>query len=340
MSLSTASKIVDFVFKNVKQEDKVDIGFFGGEPFFEFDLIKNITDLIQTNASLRTGQTKLSVTTNGTILTDEIIRYLGEDHISLCISCDGPPEVQDRFRHFPDGSKTSTLVEKNLRRALRSTPSTAVNAVYSPETLESLPRVVDYFLSLGVRIVYLSPNISARWGKKEADMLPAIYDAIGKKYLASNSAGKAVYISLIDSKIALMLRGGYKPIDRCRMGKGEYAFAPSGNLYPCERLIGSDDGKTHCLGNISDKLSFNRACQGLSSSAINVECIQCSLKEYCMNWCGCSNYYSTGSYNVVSPFTCASEKAAIKVAFDMIRKMKNNWLPSFPHNLVENPDWQ
>jgi uncharacterized protein len=48
---------------------------------------------------------------------------------------------------------------------------------------------------------------------------------------------------LIDGAIAVILRGGYKPLERCRMGAGEYAFGPSGNIYPCERLIGSDDGK-------------------------------------------------------------------------------------------------
>jgi uncharacterized protein len=58
------------------------------------------------------------------------------------------------------------------------------------------------------------------------------------------------------------------------------------------------------------------------------------LRDYCMNWCGCSNYYSTGSYNVVSPFTCASEKAAIKTAFNIIPKIESDWLSNSTHQVV------
>ena len=46
----------------------------------------------------------------------------------------------------------------------------------------------------------------------------------------------------------MILRGGYRPLERCRMGNGEYAFAASGNIYPCERLIGDGEGKNHRIG--------------------------------------------------------------------------------------------
>ena len=33
-----------------------------------------------------------------------------------------------------------------------------------------------------------------------------------------------------------------------------------------------------------------------------------------MNWCGCTNYLSTGHYDHMSPFLCASERAAVATA--------------------------
>jgi uncharacterized protein len=324
MSLSTAERIIQFIFDNARPSDTLDIGFFGGEPLLEFGLLKRIVELIMDHGSFNPEKARLSVTSNGTILNDEIVKYLSEKQISLCVSCDGPPAAQDRFRHFPNGEGTSTIVEKNLKRALEAMPFTSVNAVYSPETLRFLPETVSYFLSLGLRKIYLSPNISARWTQKEAALLSSVYSAVAEQYINANNSGRSAFISLIDSKISLLTQGGYKPAERCKMGKGEYAFGPSGNVYPCERLIGFDDGKTHCLGNIHSELSSNKMCQGVSSTSTNSECAECTLKDYCMNWCGCTNYYSTGRYSTVSAFTCSSEKAAIKTALDVIQKTQES----------------
>jgi uncharacterized protein len=333
MQLSTAKKIIDFVYENSNNE-KIDIGFFGGEALLEFDLLKEITDLIQTHKSFDPTKVIISVTTNGTILSEEILNFLIEKNVVLCVSCDGSAIVQDAFRHFPDGSGSSYIVERNLKQALATFPLTPVNAVYSPENLHLLPEVVDYLTSLGVRNIYLSPNISSSWTKKEADMFPQIYDSIGKKYIDFYREGKPIYISLIDGKITVILRGGYKPLERCRMGIGEFAFAPSGNIYPCERLIGSDDGKTHCLGNINEgyipkKMPKNNL--NTHTVAINNECQKCGLNDYCMNWCSCTNFFSTGRYNIVAPFICASERASINVAFQIIQNMENTGINLSDH---------
>lgn len=326
MSLSTAKNAVDFIFENLRDRSKIDINFFGGEPLLEFDLIKEITHMIQTQPSFDRDHIAIAVVSNGTILSQEIIDFLIDKNVALCMSCDGPEGVHDKFRHFPDGRGSSSKVERNIRTALSIFPLNPINAVYSPETVEQLPQVVDYLAALGARNIYLSPNISARWMEKEIGQIPRIYDAVAKKYIEFYDKNEPRYISLIDGKIAVILRGGYRPEERCRMGKGEFAFGPSGNVYACERLIGSDDGKEHCLGNVNDE-GINcggihaRECREISGAAANKECQTCSLKDYCMNWCGCTNFHSTGSYNMVSAFMCASEKAAINAAFNVIQRM-------------------
>lgn len=339
MQLSTARKIIDFIFENAKVSEKVDIGFFGGEAFLEFDILKEITNLIRSHKSFDPDKVILSVTSNGTIFSEEILNFLVEKNIILCVSCDGPSIVHDATRHFPDGRGSSAIVEKNIKQALKSFPFLPINAVYSSENIHLLPEVVDYLSSLGVRNIYLSPDISSRWTKKEADMFPQIYDTIGKKYVDFYRKGRPIHISLIDSKITVILRGGYKPIERCKMGIGEFAFGPSGNIYPCERLIGSDDGKTHCLGNINDGFIPKEVPKNNLNTltvSINTECQKCGLSDYCMNWCGCTNYFSTGKYNTVAPFICASERAAINVAFQIIQNMGDCEL-NFSDHLAGTP---
>jgi len=329
----TAQKIVDYIFLKTPADEKIEFGFFGGEPLLELELIKTIINIIRGNELYTPERVNLTVTTNGTILDTPIIDFLTETNVLLCISCDGPPEIQNRHRRFKSGKDSAALVEQNLGRALSYFPSVPVNAVYSPETLEALPEVVDYLVSLGVERIFLNPDISARWTKKEADILPTVFSTVGSMYLNYHLQKKPKYISLIDSKIAIILKGGYQLMDKCRMGDGELAFAPSGNAYPCERLIGSDTENTHRLGNIYEVMELGKRCHHIPTDALNTECLACDLSGYCMNWCGCTNFAMAGRYDAASPFLCASEKASISVALDTLR-LANERNVNLAHNLA------
>ncbi len=117
-------------------------------------------------------------------------------------------------------------------------------------------------------------------------------------------------ISLIDGKVAVILRNGYQPLERCRMGRGEFAFTPEGTIYPCERLVG-DGNDGHAIGSVDGGIDISRMlCRRAPGESLNRECQSCGLKDYCMNWCGCSNFFASGYYNRVSSFLCGSEKAS------------------------------
>lgn len=334
MPLATAKKIVDFIFNHCPPDEKIDFGFFGGEPLLEFELIQDITGLIKNHPGYSPGFVSFTITTNGTVLNDRIIKFLLDSGTVFCISCDGPPDIQDLNRRSPDGRGSSGTVEENIRRALSFFPLTPVNAVYSPETVGVLPEIVEYLASLGVQRIFLNPDISSPWTQKEAEILPRVFGQLGTMHLDFHLQGKPRYISLIDNKIAVILRGGYQPLEKCRMGDGELAFAPSGNVYPCERLIGSDDGKRHCLGNIDNHVDLKKRCHHIPTEAVNTECLDCELSGYCMNWCGCTNHAMTGKYNMAPPFICAAEKAAIRVALEVIQGAADNHINLSSH-LVE-----
>jgi uncharacterized protein len=47
MPHSVAKKVIDFIYKFTPSHEKIDIGFFGGEPLLEFALVKKITSFIE-----------------------------------------------------------------------------------------------------------------------------------------------------------------------------------------------------------------------------------------------------------------------------------------------------
>ena len=333
MSLALAGKIIHFAFENTPPEEDIYFGFFGGEPLLEFPLLKRIVDSIRAHPSYSPQRVKLSVVSNGTIFSLEIARFFRRHNVAFTVSCDGPPAVHDRFRRFPDGTGSSKLVEDTIRRALDALVYIPVNAVYRPETIDALPATVDYLSSLGVRQIYLNPDFSAAWTEADIERIPDIYRALGDRYMAFYLEGRPHFISLIDSKITVILRGGYHPLERCRMGKGEFAFTPAGGIYPCERLAG-EDASTHRIGVINGGVKIGPLCSHLvPGPQVNAPCLACGLREYCMNWCGCSNYFMSGAYNRVGPFLCASERAAIQVAFDAFRTLESKLGPTFIDHL-------
>ena len=336
MTIPTAEKIVDFMYSHTPPDEEVDIGFFGGEPLLEFNLIKDITAMIASHRDYDPENVVMSIVSNGTIYTDEIRDFLGENNVSLGISCDGPSFIQDKHRRFIDGSGSSHIVEENIRRALIDFPLLPVNAVYSPENILYLPRVVDYFVDLGVKNIYLNHNISGDWTEKETQLLLKVYGEIGERYIRYYREADPRYINLIDSKITVILRGGYQPQEKCRMGVGEIAFGASGSVYPCERLIGSDDGVSNCIGNINEGFSVSPGKMDYCNAAKNVECMSCKLSSFCMNWCGCTNFFSTNDVSFVGPFMCASEKALVKTAIDVIQALSEEEI-SFSEHLSGTP---
>lgn len=337
MSLATASKIVDFMYANTPEDERIDVAFFGGEPLLEFDLIRRITDLIETHPEYDRGRLELSVVTNGTLFSAEIADFIQRHNLVFGISCDGPPDIQDRFRRFIDGRPSSGRVEKNILAAVAGLPAVMVNAVFHPKTIVHLPETIDYLFSLGLRRIHLNPDYSAHWTASDIARLPQIFAAIGRRFIAYYLRDTPCYISLIDAKIAVILRGGYHAAERCRMGRGEYAFSPSGYIYPCERLIEDGGANRHTIGHIDSGLDLTNLSCNSTDGEKNSQCLACSINAYCMNWCGCSNFMATGYYNRVGAFLCASEKAAFRTALDAFKTIEAQRGPTFVEHLAGMP---
>ncbi len=325
LTLETAKKIIDFMFKYTPSDEKIEILFTGGEPLIEFDLLKQIILLIKSHELFNGRNIKFSLITNGTIFTKEIKQFLIDNKFSFCISCDGPQDVHDIMRHFQSKEKSFYLVERNLKEALKIFPDLSVQAVYHPATLNKLHHVVEYFSTLGIRNINLNPDFSARWTKKDADLLPLIYNEIAKWYLNYSQKNNLLYVNLISKKMEVIQRGGYILIDKCQPGIKSMAFSPSGDIYPCERFITDSLSREYRIGNVyngirNEKINLKRT----PDFNLQEKCIFCDVKDFCMNWCYCSNYFTSGFHDKTGPFLCASEKTAINTAFHVYKALNPN----------------
>lgn len=105
MTLDTAkSAISRFLSHECK---KPTIGFYGGEPLLEFELLKAVIAFAEPLAMQKGVDLTFQITTNGTLLSEEKIHYLVAHNVNVTISLDGDKEVHDRYRVFKNAEPTA-----------------------------------------------------------------------------------------------------------------------------------------------------------------------------------------------------------------------------------------
>jgi len=124
MSDVTALGAIDLYLDHCKDSDTVMVGFYGGEPLLNFDLIRRCCDYVKSRErdNRKHRDIRFSLTTNGTLLTDEVLEYLIHNNFSLSFSLDGPREVHDRYRVSADDRGTFEVVFQSIQRIYKEYP--------------------------------------------------------------------------------------------------------------------------------------------------------------------------------------------------------------------------
>lgn len=114
MDFETAKKAIDFYLKRSEKADQLALSFYGGEPLLEFELIKKCVSYILQ----RKGDKKIlfTMTTNGTLMTEDVIEFLVKYEFNLMISLDGDKKSHDINRRFKTGKGSFDIILENLSR--------------------------------------------------------------------------------------------------------------------------------------------------------------------------------------------------------------------------------
>lgn len=112
MSKEVALNAIDYLLENSGDTQELYITFFGGEPLLCFELIKEIVAYCKIKEKISGKNFKYSMTTNGTLLTDEINQFIIKNKISTMISIDGDIEQHDSKRYYKSGNGCYNVIMK------------------------------------------------------------------------------------------------------------------------------------------------------------------------------------------------------------------------------------
>ncbi|MGI6048506.1 MAG: radical SAM protein [Petrimonas sp.] len=276
MSFQTAKKAIDFFFDHAIDTEEVVIGFYGGEPLVAFDLIKRIAKYVK---EISVGKTVYyTITTNGTLMTDEIIDFLVKNNVILLVSVDGPEEIHDLNRRFAKtGEGSFQTIRENLLR-IKNTDEEyfkriAVNMVIDPQNdydlinsifqdnpeLEQLTitgTLMDDFYSNQKTIESPMYVIRDRYEKTLAiledlgEIAGVKISPRGREYVGSLNASidiKRKTVSLAETSA---------PSGTCIPGQSKLFVNVFGICYPCERV--SETSEVMQIGNIYDGFDLDK----------------------------------------------------------------------------------
>lgn len=85
----------------------------GGEPTYEWNLLKNVVTFIKQQCKDKKIPLTLGMTTNGMLSNDQI-KFISENFDHVMISYDGLPEIQNLNRTSPNLKATSSIVENSI----------------------------------------------------------------------------------------------------------------------------------------------------------------------------------------------------------------------------------
>ena len=300
MNIETAKRTVDWLIATSGTEENLALGFFGGEPLLNFPLIEQVVDYANERGAAHGKKFSFSMTTNGSLLSDEIIAFLKRHNIKTTISMDGGKEIQNTQRPMVNGKDSYETVRPRAAKLLAEMPETGVQATLCGDTD---PREVKADLAaMGFRRIGLT-NVSPStpeegrkagnglWSARAMTVLLDDEASALRRAIADRDAERIrTPHSYLCSRVGTFLTGQVKE-HHCGAGKASVAVANSGDIYLCHRFA---DLKDYRLGHINDE-TLDRAAYQVKPVGSVAACSTCYSRYHCPGGCYHDNLNNTGS---------------------------------------------
>ena len=110
MSYEVGKRAFDFLIENSGTRKNLEVDFFGGEPLMNFEVVKKLVAYGREQEKLHNKNFRFTITTNGVLLTDDVMDFCNKEMSNVVLSMDGRPEVNDRLRKTRNGGGSYELI--------------------------------------------------------------------------------------------------------------------------------------------------------------------------------------------------------------------------------------
>ena len=318
MSFGVGKQAFDFLIANSGTRRNLEVDFFGGEPSLNFEVVKQLVEYARSIEGKYNKNFRFTYTTNGMILTDEMMEFINKEMHNVVLSLDGRREVNDHFRRDYAGKGSYDTIVPNFKRLVESRDGKGyyVRGTYTHNNVDFTNDIIHMadlgFTELSMEPVVCPPGDPYSLTEEDLPILFEQYEILAKEMIKRKKEGRpfTFYHYMLDLKHGPCI---YKRITGCGSGTEYMAVTPWGELYPCHQFVGDEK---YSLGNIWDGVKNTavqdefRGCNSYSRP----ECRDCWAKLYCSGGCAANAYHATGSIGGVYKYGCELFKKRIECA--------------------------
>lgn len=330
MSFDVAKRAVDFLIAQSGSRQHCEIDFFGGEPLLNWDVVKQTVEYAEAEAKKHNKIFKLTMTTNGMLLTQDKIDYLNDHNMSLVLSLDGRESVHNAMRPVANsGAPSYDLIAKNLVNAVKQRNGLEyyVRGTFTHKNLDFTQDVLA-LSDLGFEHLSMEPVVGEEgdYVLREEDWpsLSKEYEKLADLYLERQKEGWGERFNFFHFRMDLY-RGPCmaKRLRGCGAGHEYMAVVPNGDIYPCHQFVGKEG---YVIGTVYDGLTnFEIPKEFRNTHVFTKEtCRSCWAKFFCSGGCHANNLTLGGDLETPYEFGCRLQKKRIECAI-MIQAKMDEW---------------
>ena len=254
MSWSVARQVIDYVLPRTDPAKKAKVGFYGGEPLLNFELIRECVQHLRRSGRL--AQPDFRISTNLTLLNENTLKYLVDNDFSIGVSLDGAPACHDANRVFRSGSPTHATVIDRLALIRKAYPEYLARKVTILCTLTPDSDLLDVFRyfntpawhEIAVRVSLVRQpdrlpkvkwDVGSRKRSRRLDQLAAEYisslkNGTGIHYLMFQNVLGPVFGAIAKREIGAW-KNNRAPCGLCIPGQADLFASVAGNFYICHQ---------------------------------------------------------------------------------------------------------
>ncbi|QOT82044.1 quinohemoprotein amine dehydrogenase maturation protein [Cupriavidus basilensis] len=299
MDVETAKASVEMLLSQSPDEPRYTVVFFGGEPLSNRKLIEYMVDHCEARFAAAGKVVDFVMTTNATLLTEEIVDYLNAHRFGLSVSMDGPKSIHDRNRLTVGGSGTYDVVRRKVAMLLDRYTSRPVGArVTLTRGTSDVEAIWDHlFNEIGFAEVGFAPVTSGdidtfNLTAEELQGVFASMKALGRRYLAAALEHRNIGFSNLHQLIT-DIHEGHKKALPCGAGLKMLAVDHKGDLNLCHRFTGSS---LPTFGNVHTGVDEPGLTDFLSQrlDRSGTGCETCRIRNLCSGGCYHESYARYG----------------------------------------------
>ncbi len=316
MSKETAEKAIEFAITGSRKRHNLELDLFGGEPLMNWPVVEHIVNYVR-RREVETGKNiKLTLTTNGTLLNDENIKFLNDNRVMLVLSLDGSKKMHDEMRPFPNKSGSYDAAVRGFKKVVESRQGKNyyIRGTYTHFSTHFADEVLD-MTKVGKEIS-MEPvvGVDEPWVLTEEDLpiLCAEYDKLGRAYLERRRAGDP--FDFFHFNVAL--DNGpcvAKRLAGCGAGHEYYCITADGDIYPCHQFVGREQYKMGSLdtGVVKPELVQKfRHCHVMTKP----ECSKCWARFFCSGGCHANADLINGDITKPYAYGCKIQQKRLEIA--------------------------